>query len=86
MSKVANIIVKSESGKGIIRQEGSIVQLESGVETQKVSIQLSDNMHSIITNTKITIQSIENIQLHINILDCRNEIGRTVHQITPNSL
>jgi hypothetical protein len=55
MFRVVNIIVKSESGEGIIEQEGSIVQLNSGVETQKVSMQLSDNVYSIVTNAKITI-------------------------------
>jgi hypothetical protein len=52
---VANIIIKSESGKEIIEQESLIIQLKSGIETQKVFIQLSDNVHLKVVNTKIMI-------------------------------
>jgi hypothetical protein len=86
MSGVANTVVKSESGEGIIKQESSIVQLKSRVETQKVSTQLFDNVHSVVVDAKIAIQGTENMQPHVSILDRRDEIGRMVHQITPNSL
>jgi hypothetical protein len=86
MFGVANIVVKSESEKGIIEQEGLIVQLKSGVEIWKVSMQLSNNMHSVVADAKMTIQSTENMWPRVSFLDRRDEIGGTVHQITLNSL
>jgi hypothetical protein len=49
-------------------------------------MQLFDNVHFVVVNVKITIQSMKNILLYISILDCRDGIDRTIHQITFNSL
>jgi hypothetical protein len=43
-------------------------------------------MHFVVVNVKITIQSIKNTWPHVSLLDYRDKIGRTVHQITSNSL
>jgi hypothetical protein len=63
-----------------------IVQLKSVVETLKVSTQLFENVHSIVADVKITIQSTKNTWPRISILDCKDEIGKTMYQITLNSL